>query len=549
MFMENGPKGPGRPGSILEVAGRLGIGQSDIIPYGELTGKVRWNFLRDNPRARQGRLILITAMSPNPEGAGKTTVTIGLAASLRLLGKNASASIRQPSLGPFFGAKGGATGSGLASVLPKEDIAFQFTGDDYAVVTSHNLISSIIDNHIYHGNPLGIDKDKIFWNRVSTVNDRALRNVIVAPGGRFERREEFHISAASEIMSILCVSSDLPDLKRRLPEMLLGLDKSGAGVKLKDLNIEGAVSALLRNAISPNLAQSAEGAPVFVHGGPFGNISIGCSSLISIRTALALSDYVLTEAGFSTELGAEKFFDILCRAGNLRPSCAGIIATLRALRYHGGANDYRKSDPKASMAGLGNLKRHIENIKKFGIEPVVILNRFADDNEDDIETALSAIRGFGVAAVQADVRDKGGAGGLEAAQALINACENNNGFRYLYDTTMPVIDKINKISREMYGAQEASLTEEARKDLEMIERLGYGGFPVCMAKTPKSVSDDPALLGAPEGFTVKVHRLKVAAGAGYIVANCGKILLMPGLPEHPLAEGIGLTDDGGVIIP
>lgn len=523
---------------INEIAALLGLGEGSLIPYGRYFCKVDPSKIRGT-EARKGKLILVTSMSSTPAGEGKTTVTIGLTQALRALGKNATACIRQPSLGPFFGSKGGATGGGFSEVLPPDEISLHFTGDDHAVAASHNLISALLDNHIHHGNPLSVEPSRIIWPRVSVVSDRALRRARVSCGLPEERDGEFHISAASEIASILCTCRDLRDLKSRASEILLAFDRSGNPVKVKDLRAEGAATALLRKSIMPNLAQSTEGAPVFVHGGPFGNISLGCSSLAATRLALRLSDYVLTEAGFSTELGAEKFFDILCRLEGLKPSCAVVIATLRALRYHG-SDDPRK--------GLDNLKKHLDNVRAFGVAPVVALNRFKEDSGSEINDTLRAVRNEGVEAHSVDIWGNGSGGGIEAAQAIIGACERNEAdFHYLYDLSEPLEQKINKIATLMYGADGADFTGEAKRDIETIERLGASNLPVCIAKTPRSLSDNPQLAGVPKGFKVRVTGIRPALGAGYLVALCGSVLLMPGLPAHPLAESMDIGEDGEIV--
>lgn len=536
---------PVRP--VSEIGTEAGVPPEYLIPFGRYAAKIDSRLLEAYSQRPDGKLILVTAMSPTPTGEGKTTLTIGLSQSLKLLGKKVMACLRQPSIGPLFGAKGGATGAGYSQVIPPADISLQFTGDDYAIVTAHNLISSVIDNHIYHGNKLGIDKDRILWNRVSTVNDRALRKIKIGLGkAEGERVEEFHISAASEIMSILCLSKDLSDLKERVKRLLLAFDREGRPVTAGDLKIDGAASALLRNAIHPNLVQSVEGVPVLVHGGPFGNISIGTNSLMATRLALKLGDYVLTEAGFATELGAEKFFDIKCRAGNLKPSLAVIVVTLKALKFHGGSKDCLSNDREAIVKGLSNLKKHLENIGKFKLPSLVVINRFNGDSPEELEFAAEKIRELGTEVYVTDVRDNGGRGGVEAAKTILRLTEEDNGFNQLYALEKSVKEKIATIAREMYGAEGVIYAEEAERDIDEIERLGWGKLPVCVAKTPKSLSDDPALTGRPEGFKVTVRRVKPALGAGFLVAVAGSVLLMPGLPEHPLAEGIGVDGNGKV---
>lgn len=529
---------------IREVAAKAGIPEDSLIPTGRFMAKVDRSLLDRLHGRPDGKLVLVTAMSPTPAGEGKTTLSIGLTQSLNLLGKKAFACIRQPSLGPLLGVKGGAMGSGDSEAGPLEDFSLQFNGDDYAVVTSHNLISAIIDNHIHHGNRLNIEK--VIWPRVSTINDRALRNIIAGAGkGTTPRKDEFHISAASEIMSMLCLSQGLGDFRERISRTIVAFSRDGRPVTVSDLGVDGAAAALMKNALMPNLAQSIEGSPVFIHGGPFGNISIGCSSVVADRIALRLSDYVLTEAGFSTELGAEKFIDILCRQAGFFPSAAVCVATLNALRLHGGASDWSAPDMACVKRGMANLEKHIENLKNFGIPAVVALNRFKNDTDKEIEETLELIRNL-CPAEAVDVRDSGGAGGIEAAKAIIEACEKTGPRKFLYPLDMPIEEKINTIAVKMYGADGITLTDSARADLEEINRLGLTGIPVCVAKTPKSLSDDPALIGRPTGFTVNVTGLKPAAGAGYIVAYCGNVLLMPGMPEHPLAEKIDIDASGRV---
>jgi len=516
---------------IEDITGTLRILPRHVISYGPHTAKVNSALLKDLKHVKDGKLIIVTAMTPTPAGEGKTTIAIGLAQSLKLLNKRTIACIRQPSLGPFFGVKGGATGSGWSQILPVEDITLHFTGDDHAVVSAHNLIASIIDNHLYHGNKLGISPERILWNRVSDINDRALRKVRVGLGGNAERPDEFHISAASEIMSILCLSQNLKDLQKRVENILLAFDNNGRAIFLRDLKIQGAVTALLRNAIHPNIVQSVEGAAVFVHGGPFGNVSIGCNSLIATTMALKLADYVITEAGFATELGAEKFFNIKCRAGSLNPSLAVIVATLNALRIH----------------SFKNLERHIENIRKFNIPIIVAINRFETDTDKELKEIISLLESKGIPAFAADVRNKGGKGGIDIAEKITELCAMKNDFQYLYPLNMPVKEKILTIAKEMYGADGVIFTQKAEKDIQDMEEPGYKNLPVCIAKTPKSLSDNPNLLGRPEGFKITVQRVLPATGAGFLIAICGNILLMPGFPEHPIAERIEVDSEGRIV--
>ncbi len=531
---------------IVDIAGSLGIPGERLIHYGPYMAKVDSRLLGELDERPDGRLILVTAMSPTPSGEGKTTLTIGLAQSFRLLGKRVAACLRQPSLGPFFGAKGGATGGGYSQVIPADDITVQFTGDDYAVTTAHNLISSVIDNHLYH-NTLPIDPERILWPRASTVNDRTLRRLRVPVGkSGGERAEEFVISAASELMSILSLSLSIGDFRDRAGRVVVAFSTEGRPVTVEGLGITGAVAALFKNAIHPNLVQSNEGVPVFIHGGPFGNISIGCNSLLATKLALKTADYVLTEAGFATELGAEKFFDILCRYGGLRPSAAVIVATLKALRLHGGSTDYLAKDTASMIKGLDNLDKHVENIKRFGLPFVVALNRYHDDTDDEVSALMRALAQRGIPAYIVDVSERGGEGGIEAAKALEALTQGTAGLEYLYPLDLPVAEKIAIVSKEMYGASGVEFTDEAERDISEIEHNGLANLPVCIAKTPKSLSDDPGLKGRPSGFKVTVKRVKIDAGAGFLVAICGNVLLMPGLPAHPLAEEIDIDENGKI---
>lgn len=532
---------------IGEVAGVLGVPEGRLIPYGRYAAKIDAAFFEEIKGRADGRLIVVTSMSPTPEGEGKTTLTIGLAQSLRLLGKKTVAAIRQPSLGPFFGAKGGATGGGFSQVHPADDIALHFTGDDHAVASSHNLISSLIDNHIYHAKQPLLDLARIKWGRAFALNDRALRDVRIGLGrADTERPERFQISASSEVMSALCLATSLEDLRGRLGRMLLAFDRDGGAFTAEDLKAAGSAAALLRHAIHPNIVQSTEGVPVFVHGGPFGNVSIGCSSLMATSMAMKLGDYVVTEAGFATDLGAEKFFDLKCRAGGIKPDVAVIVVTLRSLRYHGGALDYHIHDTQASIRGLDNLDKHIENIAEFRVPALVVINRYADDPDEELDAVKKAIEGRGVAVSAVTVREDGGQGGLEAAQILVRLCEAENSFRFLYESGDPFETKVRTIAMRIYGADGVVFTDRAGEDLEALEGAGLGGLPVCMAKTHRSLSDDPALPGRPRGFNITVNRVSAAAGAGFLVAFCGSILLMPGLSANPRAGRIDVDKEGDI---
>ncbi|MBI5885764.1 MAG: formate--tetrahydrofolate ligase [Deltaproteobacteria bacterium] len=535
---------------VEELASETGIPARFVSPYGRHIAKVDHRLIAGLEKKRRGRLIVVTSMSPAPAGTGKTTLTIGLTDALRLIGKKAIGCVRQPSLGPFFGAKGGATGSGLAQIHPTGDIALHFTGDDHAATTAHNLIASLVDNHIYHGNRLGIDARRILWRRVSVLNDRALRRVRINSGDVVtERPDEFRISASSEVMASLCMSLTLPELKARLGRMLLAFDEAGGPITADSLKSGGAATALLRNALDPNLVQSTQGSPVFVHGTPFGNLSIGCSSLAATTMALGLADYCVIETGFSTELGAEKFFNIICRASGLRPAAVVITANLRALRLHGGAKDPETPDNVAAIKGIANLRKHCENIETFGLPHIVAINRFADDPAAELTAVMDALEKDAIRAVITDVHEQGGKGGLEAAAAIQEVCDRQaDGFRLLYPDDAPTIDKINTIATQMYGAIGVTFTGASLKDLADIERLGLGRAPVCMAKTPASLSDNAALPGRPAGFKVEIRQIYPATGAGFIVALAGPVLLMPGLPLRPRSELMDVDRDGNLTV-
>lgn len=534
---------------IGEVAGVLGVPDAHLVPYGRYAAKIDASFFEEIKDRTDAKLIVVTAMSPTPEGEGKTTLTIGLAQSLRLLGKKTVAAIRQPSLGPFFGAKGGATGGGFSQVHPADDISLHFTGDDHAVAASHNLISSLIDNHIYHGKSPRLDLSRVMWGRAFALNDRALRDVRVGLGrADTERPDRFQISASSEVMSALCLATSLEDLRGRIGRMLIAFDASGDGAAFtaEDLKAAGAATALLRYAIHPNIVQSTEGVPVFVHGGPFGNVSIGCSSLMATRMAMRLGDYVVTEAGFATDLGAEKFFDLKCRAGGIRPSAAVIVVTLRSLRYHGGATDYHLPDMEAAIRGIDNLDKHIENMAEFKVPALVVINRYADDPDVEIDAVKKSIEGRGAIVSVATVREDGGRGGLEAAESLIRLCETENSFRFLYDSDASFETKVRTIVQKIYGADDVIFTESAAGDIASLESAGLGGLSVCMAKTHRSLSDDPKLTGRPRNFKITVNAVRASVGAGFLVAYCGSILLMPGLSSSPRAEHIDVGRDGHI---
>ncbi|MGH7355190.1 MAG: formate--tetrahydrofolate ligase [Candidatus Rokuibacteriota bacterium] len=539
---------------VQAIAEGLGVGSRDLELYGSDKAKVRLEAIERLRDAPDGALVLVTAMTPTPAGEGKSTTTVGLGDALRHLGKRSIVAIREPSLGPCFGIKGGAAGGGYAQVMPMEDINLHFTGDLHAVTSAHNLLSAVVDNHVFQGNALGLDARRVVWKRVLDMNDRALRNVIVGlggPGNGIPRESGFEITVASEVMAILCLSRDLNDLKARVGRIVVGERGDGSFVTAGELGVAGALTVLLKDAIKPNLVQTLEGTPAFVHGGPFANIAHGCSSLMATRLALKLGDIVVTEAGFATELGAEKFFDIKCRAGGLTPSAAVIVATVRALKMHGGVkkDDLGSESVAAVRAGLENLAKHVENVRSFGVPAVVALNHFTKDTDAEIEAVLDACERLGVPARVSRVWERGGAGGTELAQAVLDAMKDGDpsGFHPLYPEGLPLAKKIETIATTLYGADGISVAPTAMTKLEKYEALGYGTLPVCMAKTQNSLSDDARKLGRPRNFTVTIHDAKLCAGAGFVVAYAGDVMTMPGLPKKPAAESIDLDADGNVV--
>ncbi|MHC4504823.1 MAG: formate--tetrahydrofolate ligase [Planctomycetota bacterium] len=537
------------PRLIADVADDLGLDPEDWRPYGNAVAKIDPTVLaRRPPRSKHPRLILVSAITPTPAGEGKTTTSIGLAQGLAHLGESSCLALREPSLGPSFGMKGGATGGGRSQVLPMERINLHFTGDFHAVTSAHNLLAAILDNHIYFGNRLKIDPRRILWKRVIDMNDRALRNIIIGLGGHRQgvpRETGFDITAASEVMAMLCLAEDEEDLRTRIERTLVAFTYEGEPVTAEKLSASGAMLVLLRDALWPNLVQTLEGTPVLVHGGPFANIAHGCSSVIASRLALHLADWAITEAGFGFDLGAEKFFDIKCRAAGLDPAAVVLVATARALKLHGGAD--RKAltdpDPEAVRRGLPNLDKHVENIGHFGEPPVVALNRFTNDTEEEVDVVRRRCHELGAPFAVSDHHARGGPGAADLAQALINHSEKRSRpFTPLYALDDPVPEKILAVARKMYGARDVVFTRAAKRDLRDVERLGYTGLPVCIAKTPASLSDDPKLRGRPEDFDVTVREIQVNAGAGFLVVLTGDILRMPGLPRRPLAESIDLRD-------
>ena len=536
---------------IGEIAALAGIPDEYIEQYGRYKAKVELDLLA-GPRRRGGKLILVTAITPTPAGEGKTTTAIGLADALRRIGKNAMIAMREPSLGPVFGIKGGAAGGGYAQVVPMEDINLHFTGDIHAIGAANNLLAAMLDNHIYQGNELDIDPASVTWKRCVDMNDRQLRNIIDGLGKRtdgVERSDGFDITVATETMAIFCLASSLADLKARLARIIVGSTRSGAPVTAADLKAVGAMAALLKDAIKPNLVQTLEGTPAFVHGGPFANIAHGCNSVTATRMAMQLADYTVTEAGFGADLGAEKFLDIKCRAAGLRPDAAVIVATVRALKMHGGADrsELGREDLAALEAGMPNLLRHVDNIKNtYGLNCVVALNRFPTDTDAELALVEEKCRELCVNVRLCEVWAKGGEGGEELAREVVRLCELPNDFRFAYEDGDSIEEKLRAVTRKVYGGRDVIFTDEARAQLERLTAMGFSGFPVCIAKTQYSFSDDKTKLGAPVDFDITVRSLRVSAGAGFIVALTGDILTMPGLPKRPAAEGIDVDENGKI---
>ncbi len=535
---------------ISEIAAKIGLGEDDYDQYGKYKAKVDSNLLKRLEDKKDGKLILVTAITPTPAGEGKSTVSVGLTQALNKLGKNSIAALREPSLGPVFGIKGGATGGGHSQVIPMEDINLHFTGDLHAIGVAHNLVSACLDNHIKQGNDLDIDVTKITWKRVMDMNDRTLRNIVVGMGGApsgIPRQDSFQITVASEIMAALCLANSLADLKDRISKMVLGYTRGGGLVRVGDLEIEGAVTALLKEAIKPNLVQTLENTPVFIHGGPFANIAHGCNSVMATKLALKLSDYTVTEAGFAADLGAEKFLDIKCRKAGITPNAVVIVATVRALKHHGGAKDLSEENLDALSAGLANLDKHIENMRKFNLPVVVAMNRFLTDTDAEFDLIRERCAEHGVPVALCDVWANGGAGGEELAQmALGELAKEEDNYTPLYELDLPVAGKIEKIAKEIYGADGVTFSAKAKKMLKTLEEFGYNDLPVCMSKTQKSISDQASLLGRPSGFTVNINELRLSAGAGFVVAMAGNIIDMPGLPKKPAASLIDIDEDGKI---
>lgn len=536
---------------IAEVAEKLELSADDLEFYGKYKAKISleaWNRLQNRP---DGKLILVTAINPTPAGEGKTTTSVGLGDAFHKMGKKVAVALREPSLGPCFGLKGGAAGGGYAQVLPMEDINLHFTGDFHAITTAHNLLAAVLDNHLQQGNELDIDVRRITWRRVLDLNDRALRNIVCGMGGKAHgvpRETGFDITVASEMMAILCLAGDLDDMKQRLGKIVVAYTRSGRPVRAEELGVTGALTLLFKDAIKPNLVQTIEGTPAFIHGGPFANIAHGCNSVMATKFALKLADVVVTEAGFGADLGAEKFLDIKCRFAGIHPDAVVIVATVRALKMHGGMPkaELTKLDMKALEGGLSNLTKHIENIHKFGLPVVVAINAFPTDTPEELAYVERKCNELGAQVALSEVWAKGGEGGIALAEKVLQATQQPSNFKYIYETEASIPAKIEAIAREIYGADGVDFTAPAKKSIAELEELGLDKMPVCMAKTQYSLSDDAAKLGRPSGFRITVREIRLSAGAGFIVALTGNILTMPGLPKHPAAENMDITNDGKI---
>jgi len=534
---------------ILEVAKeKLGIPAESLDPYGHYKAKVSMEYVKSLSSKKNGKLILVTAISPTTAGEGKTTTTVGLTDALQHIGKKAMMCLREPSLGPSFGMKGGAAGGGYAQVVPMEDINLHFTGDFHAITSAHNLLSAMIDNHIYWGNALQIDSRRVTWRRVMDMNDRALREIVCSLGGvanGYPREAGFDITVASEVMAIFCLARDIEDLKEKLGNIIIGYTRERKPIRARDLKAHGAMAALLKEAIAPNLVQTLEGTPAFIHGGPFANIAHGCNSVVATTTALKLADYVVTEAGFGADLGMEKFLDIKCRKAGLEPSCVVIVATIRALKMHGGVKkeDLKKEDLKALAAGMTNLQRHLENVKKFGLPAVVSINRFSADTEAEVALVKEKCKALGVEALMADHWAMGGEGAADVAKAVVKIIDENKGkLKLLYSDELPLFEKIRTIVKELYRGDDATADKPVKDQLKAWEDMGFGKLPVCIAKTQYSFSTNPDAKGAPTGFSIPVREVRLSAGAEFVVAVCGEIMTMPGLPKTPSADAIDVKD-------
>lgn len=537
---------------IAKVAENFGINADDLELYGKYKAKLSDDVLKKNADNKKGKLVLVTAINPTPAGEGKTTVTIGLSQALNKIGRKSLVALREPSLGPCMGIKGGAAGGGYSQVVPMEDINLHFTGDIHAMTTANNLLSSMIDNHIHQGNALGIDPNNIIWKRVLDLNDRVLRQVIVGVGGKINgvtREDGFTITVASEIMAIVCLAENIDDLKDKLSKIVVAYTYEGKPVTSKDLNAVGAMAALLKDAIKPNLVQTLEHTPAIIHGGPFANIAHGCNSVKATKMAMELCDITVTEAGFGSDLGAEKFFDIKCRKAGLEPDCVVLVATVRALKYNGGVPKTELNEPniEAVKKGFCNLEKHIENLHKFGVPVVVTLNNFVSDTKEEVNYIKERCEAMGADFAIAKVWEKGGEGGIDLANKVIEVLETKeSNFHVLYDENDTIENKINTVAKEIYGADGVVIDPKAKKEIARLESLGYDKLPVCIAKTQYSLSDNPALLGRPEGFKITVREVRVSAGAGFIVVITGNVMVMPGLPKVPAAENIDVDSDGNI---
>lgn len=536
---------------IKEIAAKLGLTEDDIELYGKYKAKISldaWNKVKNGP---DGKLVLVTAINPTPAGEGKTTTSVGLADAFHKLGHKVAVALREPSLGPCFGLKGGAAGGGYAQVVPMEDINLHFTGDFHAITTAHNLLAAVIDNHIQQGNALDIDVRRIAWKRVLDLNDRALRNVVIGLGGKAHgvpRETGFDITVASEMMAILCLASDLEDMKKRLGEIVVAYSRDGRAIRAEELNVTGALTLLFKDAIKPNLVQTLEGTPALIHGGPFANIAHGCNSVMATKFALKFADIAITEAGFGADLGAEKFLDIKCRFAGIHPDAVVIVATVRALKMHGGVPkiELGKVDMAALEKGLANLTKHIENVHKFGLPAVVAINAFPTDTKEELDFVEEKCNALGASVALSEVWAKGGEGGVELAEKVLEAMKQPADFHYMYEVEQSIPEKIEAIAKAIYGADGVDFTAPAKKQLAEIEALGLDKMPICMAKTQYSLSDDATKLGRPEGFRITVKELRISAGAGFIVALTGNILTMPGLPKKPAAENMDIDVNGKI---
>ena len=535
--------------TINKIAKKANVSEKYLENYGKYKAKINNDIYNDIKDNKDGKLILVTAINPTKAGEGKSTTTIGLTDGLALLNKNVIACLREPSLGPVFGLKGGATGGGYAQVVPMEDINLHFTGDMHAITTANNLVSAILDNYIYQENTLNIDPNKVVWNRCLDMNDRTLRNITIGQKKKtngIEREDTFVITVATEIMAILCLSNDIKDFEEKVKKCIVAYTHDDKPVTIEDLKISGALAVIMKDALKPNLVQTLEHTPVFIHGGPFANIAHGCNSIIATKTALKLADYVVTEAGFGADLGAEKFLDIKCRLGNLKPDAIVIVATIRALKMHGGVDskDIEKENIDALLKGCSNLEKHIESIKAFGLPFVVAINKFSKDTKKEVETIINWCKENNYPVEEADGWAQGGKGMIELANKVIDICNQENNFKPIYDLNKSIEEKIETISKLIYGADGVEYSDDAKESIKTLNKLGYDNLPICMAKTPMSLTDDPKKVGRPTGFNINVTNIKVSAGAGFIVVFTGAIMTMPGLPKHPAALDMGIDDNG-----